>query len=416
MAYHKLLAIGYAYVLESERKLEEREYSKTISFYKSKEECKASAELLTFLHSLKINFGTTYIEMSEITGFFGKYKASNRELSIEGDAYVYFRSFLGSINSIIVLIILNPKYIATDELILFQNNGLLYIDGMSLENFLTSLLPSLKLKYKEPYNAVFLEETEKPEDKELYGLIESDPGYTQANLNVVNEVISKNASMIEGIDLFYSKNNMTVMFYSEPLDKFMPITNLSLNNFPENIANEFKECKNHHENIDPLLPVFIDYLVEIEPLRLQHFLLSVYEIKMKLSQKTKNQMAKLKAELTEMLDFYYAIASTIYKGVERAMVIGEREMGIDDLRFIFNEKISLLSESIEMSHELELERWNMLFTYTLAAMGFASLLDAFLTTFFKWEGPVNVAILLVFGSFIFILLASYFFSRLIKKK
>jgi hypothetical protein len=69
-----------------------------------------------------------------------------------------------------------------------------------------------------------------------------------------------------------------------------------------------------------------------------------------------------------------------------------------------------------MSHELELERWNMLFTYTLAAMGFASLLDAFLTTFFKWEGPVNVAILLFFGSFIFILLASNFFSRLIKKK
>lgn len=416
MVYHELLAVGYVYAVESEKKVEEHQYPSMIRFYKSKRECKSSTELLTFLHSLNINFGTYYIETSEITGFLGKYKAFNTELKLEGYAYVYFRSFPTFINSITVLIILHPKEIETHELIEFRNKDSFQVEGVPLESFITSLLPTLKLKYKEKYEAVFLKETEKPDDRELYGIIESDPGYVDISLNVINDVVSKNASMIEGIDLFYSKNGMTVMFYDDPLNKYLSITNLSIHNFPENITSEFKECKNYTDILEPYLPVFIDYLVEIEPLRLQHFLLSLYKIKIRLSERTKNQMAKLKAELTDMLDFYYTIASTIYRGVKRAIAIGEEEMGINDLKLIFNEKMNLLSESIEMYHELELERWNMLFTYTLAAMGLASLLEAFLIAFFKWEGPINIAVLIIFGSFIFILLASSFFTKLIKKK
>ena len=414
MAYHRVLAIGYIYTFERTGRLEEREFKEAES-YKTKKECRGSPELLALLHSLKINFGQAYADMPELTLFLGKHGAFSEEFGLKGSAYIYLRSFPAFIDSVIVLIILEPKDLSTDELIDLQSRGSFKIDGLEVDEFLNKLLGDSRSRQKEVYSSLFLRESFKPDDRELYGIIESDPGYREVSMNVVKEVVSKNASMIEGVDLFYSQNGMCVIFYDEPLSKYEAVTDLSLQEFLDRASEEFRECRGPLREVDPHLPLFIDYLVEAEPLRLQHLLLSLYEVKMKVGRKTKSEMAKLKAELTEVLDFYYAIASTIYKGVKRALIIGEREMGIGDLKQIFDQKIKLLSESIEMYHDLEVERWNMLFTYTLAAMGFASLLLAFLIAFFKREGPLNIAILLIISSMLFISLAGYLFTNLIKR-
>ncbi len=417
MAYHELLAVGYFYTFEAVNK-PSQDYLKFFEAYKTKKECLATPELLAFLHSLNINFGKPYVEMPDLIGFIGKLKAEDRSNGLYGDAYVFFTGFPENAYSIIVIIKLNPKALTINNLIEIQIKNLWEIEGINIESFISSFIKNLKLKtiYSEHYTAIFLSEKENLNENEIYGLVELDPGYSDASPEIVKEVITKNASMVDGVSLYYSVENMVVIFHKDPLEKFLAITNLNLSEFFDKISSEFEQCKLSVKDVTPYLAIFIDYLAEIEPLRLQHLLLSVYEMKIKLGDKSKHEMAKLKADITDMLDFYYVISSVIYKGVKRALLIGEKEMGIIDLKRIFDEKMDLMAASIEMSHELEIERWNVLFTYILAAMGFASLALIYLITFYASEGPFFIALLLVFSTVVFIFLTLLLFPKVLKRK
>ncbi|MDP8023416.1 MAG: hypothetical protein ACP5LF_05315 [Nitrososphaeria archaeon] len=417
MGYHELLAVGYVYTFEAVNK-PSQDYLKIFEVYKTKGECLATPEFLAFLHSLNINFGKPYVEMSDLIGFRGKLKAEDRSNGLSGDAYVFFRSFPENIYSIIVIIMLNPKALTINNLIEIQTKSLWKIEGIDIESFINSFIKNLKLKtiYSERYSAIFLSGKENFSEKEIYGLVELDPGYSDISTEILKEVITKNASMVDGVSLYYSVGNMVVIFHKDPLEKFLAITNLNLSEFFDKISSEFDQCKLQVRDVNPHLAIFIDYLVEIEPLRLQHLLLSVYEMKIKLGSKSKHEMARLKADITDMLDFYYVISSVIYKGVKRALILGEKEMGIVDLKRIFDEKMDLMAESIEMYHELEIERWNVLFTYILAAMGFASLALIYLINFYAREGPFFIALLLIFSTVIFIFITLLLFPKVLKRE
>ncbi len=469
MVYHNLLAVGYIFNYESNNKIDIDKANDNKPFFANGKNSKCnSAELLLALHSLNINFGLKYINMAYFTAFLGKYRVeaafSSREktFSLNGEAFFYLRGFTPKyynskenkdksdkeknhfIYSLLVVIILDEgrnSVIGTRDIINMLNheNDVFYraqnkkgvnpekqsiwkINGQPMKEFIEKTLQKYGLSNinsEEHYISPFLLTKEKPAENELYGIAQLEPGYANANPRIVQEVISKNASMIEGIDLFYSYENMTVIYHEDPVDRFTAITDVDLEDFKRDVCSEFKnECGcDEHSEINISLAIFLEYLFEIEPLRLEHFLLSVYEKKIELEEaKNKKRMAEIKSEITAMLNFYFVIREVVSKGVKRAMFIGEEEMGIKSLNSIFDRKLDLLTESIESEHSLSLERLSMYLTSAIAAVGVASVIAMILTTFFKGLGPLNTAVIVAVSSIFTLLFAVLMFSKSSKSK
>ena len=416
MAYHRIVAAGYVYAFDTEKFSGTRHPE--LKSYRTAKECLPSQELFAFMHSILINFGEEYLNMAELNGFEGVHRAYNREHGLEGDAYVFMRDFKIGLASVVVLITLQEKELSAESIIGLQAGGSWQIEGMDIDGYIAALMDSIKkrVKYSEKYVTVFLKENERVDDRELYGLIELDPGYEGASLGTVHKTVSKDASMIDGIRLFYSRDSMVLFFYDDPVKRFTEITNLKITDYAAQIEGRFQSCGHAGSPVSPIVPVFLDYLVEIEPLRLQHLMLSAYGVRMKAGGKSKDEMAKLKEDATLMLDFYHVISASMYRGVKEAMKIGQENMGINDLKIIFDEKMNLTAESIEMKHQLVLEKWNRLFTYTLAAVGFASVMAEFLLAYLKLEGPAGTALILVSSTLLFIFIVWVILSMVLKRK
>ncbi|MGC8558385.1 MAG: hypothetical protein ACP5NC_05265 [Nitrososphaeria archaeon] len=410
MAYHKIMAAGYVYTFDIERST-----AAGLKSYRTARECLPSQELFAFMHSVLINFGVEYLNMAELNAFEGVHKAYNGQYGLEGDAYIFIRDFKIGLASVVVLILLKEKELSAKDIIELQAGCSWQIEGMDIDGYIAALMNSVKKKYSEKYAAVFMRE-DIIDDRELYGIIELDPGYEGAGLRTVSKTVSNDASMIDEIMLYYSMDSMVVLFRDEPVKRFTEITNLKVTDYAEQLEDQFRPCGHAKSTVDKMVPVFLDYLVEIEPLRLQHLMLASYGVRMKAGGKSKDEMARLKEDATIMLDFYHVISASMYRGVKEAMEIGQENMGINDLKRIFDEKMNLLAESIEMKHQLLLEKWNRLFTYTLAAVGFASVVEEFLFAYFKPEAPASMAFILISSTLLFILVVWAILSTVLKRK
>ncbi len=252
-----------------------------------------------------------------------------------------------------------------------------------------------------------------PDEKEIYGILELDPNYEYISDSLVRDVLSREGSMIKNIRLYYSSEVSLVVFEDEPCRYIRAITNSEYESYLDDAMKTFAECAPKSRRGCCMFYAMLNYIVEVEPLRIEHFLLNNIVGRITIEGKGKKEIALLKKELANGIDFYYSLLSATYAGVSRAIVKAREAMGIDELRGFLNMKMGFLSDAVETDHQLQLEKWNKYLTYTIASLGFASLAFSFVRSYFYLNPLQGVALLLAF-TLVFLFLISRLFERFLK--
>ena len=390
---------------ELNKRLDELNYD-----FVSEKRRKANEGNALILYSTLLNFGQDYLKLGqvifEVPGISAEIQYSTNlqsklfvKASDSGVFIFYFLINFGGVSK------------STDEIIQMLGGRSLKFklneDLLTAEEVVQRVLNNLR-KHSGAITVYFVTYLQKYEDigpDELYGMTNIDPTYSYAKENLVSKILNNDASMLKNIKLYFGINGAIVMYESDPVNLLPGIINYSITDAGRDIA-QYLESAGYMARISDALNIspYIDYMVEIEPLRVEITLLKDYDERIRTGRKSKGDIATLKSELTEQLDFYYSITNTRYSGVSMAMKVAAQVMGVDDLNKMMEERLRLVGESVEINHQLKLEFINVTFTYMLAAFGFASLLMIFLFNYYRWINPTALAISVVILTIAFLIL------------
>ncbi len=375
----------------------------------------APALLLLYVHSILLNYGQDYLNLGS------KFKLDAETRADVGGrearAIVFSRCF-GEIVMIVNVLLLVDLDLNVDEMIDLLDSDP-EVNGVPIRDYAGRFAHSSKCRVRLSYRFVFLEQGARLTKSELYGLAELDPTYEQASDSVIMDVLDGNVSMIRGIRFYFSTRSATVIYNSHPEGFVKAINNFDQGEIGEVLkrASDVMKVKGWH-GVDRAIEAmpFLDYAVEIEVVLVEGGLLKMYEEMLTGSRRTRDEIANIKSRITATLDFYYTARYTKYHGAAIALEAASRAMGIGLIRSSFEDRMRLLGEAIETGHQLAIERWNKLLTYTLAAMTFASIALTFIIAYFHSLLPV-ITIAAVFSvtvGFLLVIIALY--ERLAMRK
>ncbi|MGC9209201.1 MAG: hypothetical protein ACP5GH_05085 [Nitrososphaeria archaeon] len=390
--------------------------------YFDKKECDASEELLSYLYAQQTEYGDKYtrgfgpiFHEELVSGVInGKIRAKKADL--------FIKIYNGWIAVLDYVLTFSGEPVDTRELIsaLYEMRVQVEdrIGGTVVSRNLTEHAREVLGGQAEPgqdfdkYFVVFLRWPD-PDEKEIYGILELDPNYEYISDSLVRDVLSREGSMIRNIRLYYSSEVSLVVFEDEPCRYIRAITNSEYESYLDDAIRAFEKCAPKSRRGCCMLYAMMNYVVEVEPLRIERFLLNNIIERITIEGKGKKEMALLKKELANGIDFYYSLLSATYAGVSRAIVKAREAMGIDELRGFLNIKMGFLSDAVETDHQLQLEKWNKYLTYTIASLGFAPLAFSFVRSYFYLNPLQGVALLLAF-TIVFLFLISKLFERFLR--
>ncbi len=366
------------------------------------------APLLLYSYSIMLNYGPEYLEMGKRFAMFQETRA--RIGGIEGRAIAFMRRFKEPIGVVHIVVLLDQELSVDDAIEALASNA--EVDGISVQEYVKRMAGVSGSGPMFGYRIAFLEAPQVLSEAELYGIVELDPTYSQASDRVVHEVVSGDVSMIKGIALYFASAGGTVIYSSSPVQFVRAITNLPPQEVERALASASAAFNSRGwtmQDLAVLLMPYLDYVAELELVVVEGGLLKLYESTLASTRRTKREMARIKARITNALEFYYALRYIRYYGAARAAVAASRAIGIDQMRAAFEDRMKLLSDSIEMGHQLELENWNKLLTYTIAGMSFASLTLSFIEGYYRKIFPLAVvaSVLAVTSAFLIIIILLY---------
>ena len=138
---------------------------------------------------------------------------------------------------------------------------------------------------------------------------------------------------------------------------------------------------------------YIDWLVELDALRVKDGLLARYSEELSQHHRSMKEVASIKSSISSSLDSYYAIRSIGFGADRNANESAEHEMMLDELLAEVHEKLELINGSLATYYDIENQTWNSIFAVIFAIFAFGSIATTFVFAYLPSAGfLVSVAI------------------------
>jgi hypothetical protein len=252
----------------------------------------------------------------------------------------------------------------------------------------------------------------------LYAILEADLTYYTVAPAIIRQVTEKNISMIRDVAVYFGRHRGTVIFTGPPARSIGGVTGLEPDQLVEAYRREREEWGNSADPVDalevPRLAPFIDYLVELEPLRIELALLARYNRHLSTKSRTRQEIAALKAYISSELDFYYALSAAAFSGVNQALDRAKQEMGVDKGLELVNRRLELLEDALQLGYDTRNELLQTLFTLVLTAFALATIAQGFVFAYDRaapFESSLALLVLVTAGGTLLVGLAMWILSR-----
>ncbi|MDP7975413.1 MAG: hypothetical protein ACP5UI_02550 [Thermoprotei archaeon] len=250
-------------------------------------------------------------------------------------------------------------------------------------------------------------------NEEVYGLADLDWTFETADGKTVRRVLNADVSMLSGIKSIITHNNNLVLFQENPQSYVEGITGFPLEDEEDELLSymkgkfladesEYTRATEADQVTYEWASPVLEYMVNTEPLRLQVALLREYEAEVSTwinrPEERKLSSPELKRALALELDFFYTMRFASITGVRAALEVAYKEMGIDVLEKVLNDKMSLVESSNQLEHNEQVEKWDRWLTYAATIMIVVSVTNAFIYYYRVTLNPfLAVVIMLVAG-------------------